>query len=193
MIFTTKLCPDIRKRGFGHVPAEPNSDLTSLNKIFETFVRLHVCQFDTTLFSNNFLNKFNGYVLATVTEYILKVFLGHFKSNWNTLQTAVSTQPDEHAFEFAYITGIAGCQQINDIFRQFYLCYFTFFFEDCYFCFQIRRLDICDQTPLETRTQTFFKIGYFSWKFIRSYHDLLLHVVERIKGMEKFFLRSNLA
>ena len=49
-------------------------------------------------------------------------------------------------------------------------------------------MNVGNQSPLEARAQPFFERRNFVRRTIAAQHDLLLRVVKRIEGMEKFSL-----
>ena len=66
-------------------------------------------------------------------------------------------------------------------------------FQDRDLGLEIGRLDIGDQSPLETRMQPLLQRRYLARRAIARDDDLLLIVMQRIEGMEKLFLRALLA
>ena len=54
--------------------------------------------------------------------------------------------------------------------------------------FEVRWLDISDQSPLKAIPQPLFEPFNLVGKFIGSQNDLFMRLVERIKRMEKLFL-----
>ena len=56
--------------------------------------------------------------------------------------------------------------------------------------FEVGRLDVGDQAPLEPRAQALFDGGDFLRRAIGGDHDLLLQVVERVERVKEFFLRA---
>jgi hypothetical protein len=62
--------------------------------------------------------------------------------------------------------------------------------ENGQFGFQIRRLDIGNQSPLEAAVQAFLQSRDLLGGSVAGNDDLLLSVIERVESMEKLLLRS---
>ena len=60
--------------------------------------------------------------------------------------------------------------------------------KDGNFRFQIRRFDVGNQSPFETRVEPFLNFGYLARRTIGGQDDLLLPVIERVEGVKKLFL-----
>src|ERR1700683_3206106 len=56
--------------------------------------------------------------------------------------------------------------------------------------FQVRRLNVRDQSPLESRPQPLFNRRNFLRRAIRRDHNLLLLVIQRVEGVEELFLST---
>src|SRR5436305_11635899 len=59
-----------------------------------------------------------------------------------------------------------------------------------YFGFQIRRFDVGNQSPLETRVQPLLNLWYLARRAIGSQNDLLLCIIESIESVKKLLLRA---
>ena len=59
--------------------------------------------------------------------------------------------------------------------------------------FDVRRLQIGDQTPFEPRDQAVFEVLNFAGRAVAGEHDLLVRLVQRVEGVEKFLLNALLA
>ena len=68
-----------------------------------------------------------------------------------------------------------------------------FLLEDRDFRFQVRRLNIGDQAPFETRAQALFDRVDVLRQAVRGNNDLLLLLVQRIEGVKELFLGAFLA
>ncbi len=55
---------------------------------------------------------------------------------------------------------------------------------------QIGGLNVGDEAPLKTRAQTVFNLGQLLRRTIRSNHDLLHVLVQRVEGVEELLLRA---
>ena len=60
--------------------------------------------------------------------------------------------------------------------------------KNCHSSFVIWQCNICDQTPFEPGTETFFQNFHIFRRFIGRYDDLFFGTVKTVKCMEKFFL-----
>ncbi len=56
--------------------------------------------------------------------------------------------------------------------------------------FEIGRLNVGDQSPLETRAQPVFNLGQLLGRTIGGDHDLLHALVQRVEGVEELLLRA---
>ena len=65
--------------------------------------------------------------------------------------------------------------------------------EDRHLGFEVGRLDVHHQAPLEARAQAFHQAGRIIGRRIARDDDLLLVLVELVEGVEEFFLRALLA
>ena len=68
-----------------------------------------------------------------------------------------------------------------------------FVFDDGHTCFIVWRLNIGKQTPFKSCFQAFFQLLHIRRAAIRGQDNLLVILVEVIKGMEKFLLRGFLS
>ena len=57
----------------------------------------------------------------------------------------------------------------------------------------VRRLQIGDETPLESRDEAVFEILDFTGGTVAGQHDLLVRFVQCVEGVEKFLLDAFLA
>ena len=59
--------------------------------------------------------------------------------------------------------------------------------------FNIRRLQVGDQAPFEPRDEAVFEALNFAGRTVAGEHDLLVGLVQRVEGVEKFLLNALLA
>src|SRR5258708_38495328 len=65
-----------------------------------------------------------------------------------------------------------------------------FLLENGNFRFQVGRLNIGDQTPLKTGTKALFNRVDVLWQAVRGDDNLLLLLIQGVKGVEELFLRA---
>ncbi len=102
-------------------------------------------------------------------------------------------QANQRSFQLAHIrTNILRDIQ-RHVRRQGDFLLLGFLLQNCHLRLEIRRLDVCNQSPLKPAAQPVFNLRQFFRRTVARDHDLPHRVVKRIEGMEEFFLRSFLA
>ena len=113
----------------------------------------------------------------------------HADAGGNTLQHIVGVKLFHCALQLADVL----LQMVGDIFRnvirQIQIQQFGLALDDRHTGFEIRRLDIRRQAPLEPGAQTLFQALDLLGRPVGCQHDLLAGIMQRIKSMEKLFLR----
>ena len=77
----------------------------------------------------------------------------------------------------------------RNVIRQIQIQQFGLALDDRHTGFEIRRLDIRRQAPLEPGAQTLFQALDLLGRPVGCQHNLLAGIMQRIKSMEKLFLR----
>ena len=108
-------------------------------------------------------------------------------------ERGVGSHADERAFEPADVGADAVGQEIHDVLRQRDAHELRLLLENGQAHFDVRRLQIGDQTPFEAGNETVFEILNFAGRAVAGEHDLLVRLVQRVERVEKFLLNAFLA
>src|SRR6266850_3109121 len=95
---------------------------------------------------------------------------------------------DESAFKPANIRSDTVGEEIDDIVRQLDTHELRFLVENGEAHFNVGRLQVGNQTPLETRDEAMFEILNFAGWTVAGQNNLFMGLVESVEGMEEFFL-----
>ena len=96
---------------------------------------------------------------------------------------------DERAFELTHIGADVGRDKERDIGGDVGLLGLGLALQDGDLGFEIGWLDVGDEAPLEAAAQTVFEVAELLGRPVAGKHDLLHFAVERVEGVEEFFLR----
>ena len=102
-------------------------------------------------------------------------------------------QAGQRAFELADVGADVGRDEERDVGGQRALLALGLLLQDGDLGFEIGRLNVGDQAPLEARAQAVFEIGEFLGRAVGGDDDLLDALVQRVEGVEELFLRALLA
>ena len=128
-----------------------------------------------------------------VDEQIGELGLGEVGGDRHLVQTREGSHPDQGAFEFADVGGDVGGDEFECFVGYEDPVAFRLVAKDCQTCFEIRRLDVGDEAPLEAPAQAFFECGDGVGHTVGGDDDLLVGAVERVERVEEFLLESFLA
>src|SRR4051812_38263749 len=99
-------------------------------------------------------------------------------------------QADQRTFKFTYIgANIRSYEQSNVCGKRDPLL-LALLLQDRNLGLEIRRLNVCDQSPLKSAAQTIFDLGKFFRRPVTRNHNLLHRLVQRVESMEELFLSA---
>src|SRR5262245_19858774 len=101
------------------------------------------------------------------------------------MQLLVGHQSVKRSFQFANV-GLDATRDVgNDLIRNSIAQKIGLYTEDGHSCFQIRWLNIGDQTPFKAGAQAFFQAHNCLWWPVTTDDDLLAHLIQAIERMEE--------
>ena len=106
---------------------------------------------------------------------------------------SVGDDARQGALEFADVAVDAVGDEHQDIVRHVDVVEQRLVLEDGDARLEVRRLDVGDQAALEARAQAVFELLDFARRAVGRQDDLLVGDVQRVEGVEEFFLRALLA
>jgi len=83
-------------------------------------------------------------------DNVLEDVLGHEKGDFLARKAGVCAQTNKHPFQFPYVARGTGSEEEGHVVGNVYLVHIGFSLKDGHFGFDVRRLDIRNQTPFET-------------------------------------------
>ena len=100
-----------------------------------------------------------NYVAERKDKPTVYLFLREFDRQAPSGQRGVGDESNQRSFEFANIGLDAASDVERHVVWQRYCLRFGPSLENSHFCLEIRRLNICDQSPFETRAQPLLERG----------------------------------
>ena len=182
------------ERAFGHLAREIHGDLARKGDVFRPAFAGHVGQADVKMFGDFFLDDFDadGKPAFFVKNFAQQAF-DDFDGQFFAGERGVGSHADERAFEPADVGADAVGQKIHDFLRQRHAHDLRLLLENGQAHFDVRRLQIGDQPPFEPRDEAVFQPLNFAGRTVAGEHDLLVRLVQRVEGVEKFLLNAFLA
>src|SRR6266699_790112 len=159
MITPTEELPDLEERDLGLQAHQVHSDLAWHDDMFVALLAAHILQRDVVVFCYCLGNLSNVEVrLPAVVAERGHGGTCHVNREVRAVQLLIGHEAVQAAFQFTYVR------------------------------LQVRWLDVGNQSPLETGTQSLFQTDNRLGRAITTDHDLLAHLVQTIEGVEELFL-----
>ena len=124
---------------------------------------------------------------------ILECILSERKVQLLLIQTGICHHFVERALQLPDIRFNVCGDILYNLIINLLVIHLSIFAQDCHTCLIIRRLDICDQTPLKTGAEALLQSLHFFWRFIGGYNNLLSSRMKDIERVKKLFLSGLLS
>ncbi len=136
------------------------------------------------------LNGLDGDLAHLHVDELLQALLGRGQRDLHAIQLAPGDEPHQRALKLAHVGAHVRGDEQRHIRRQLHLLALRLLLQDGDLGFEIGRLNVGDQAPLEARAQPLFNLGKLLRRTIGGDHDLLHALVQRVEGVEELFLRA---
>src|SRR5207249_3827301 len=131
--------------------------------------------------------------LLVLAPQLAEDFLGQVDGHLAAGEGAKGDHPRERAFELADVRLDPARDEIRDVVAEADALERGLFLEDGHARLEVRRLDVGDQSPLESRAQTLLDLGNVLRRRVARDDDLLARLVQVVERVEEFFLSPLLA
>ena len=190
VVLVAELAADFRQAGFGHLLGQVHGDLPRHHDVARVVLLLQVAHLHAELLGHGALNRLDRDLAHLHVDELLEALLRRRQRDLHAIQLAPGDQPHQRAFEFAHVGAHVRGDEQRHIGRQLHLLALRLLLQDGDLGFEIGRLNVGDQSPLKARAQPVFNLGQFLGRTVRSDHDLLHALVQRVEGVEELFLRA---
>jgi len=129
---------------------------------------------------NPFLDQIDGDAFFLRSNDVPQHLLRRPQRNRRTGQRGVGHQPRQRAFQLPHVDLIARAMY-SHVVRQAEAVILRLFLQDGDLGFEVRRLDVRNQSPFEPRTEPFFDRIDVLRQAVRGNHNLFLLLVERVE------------
>ena len=150
-------------------------------------------QSQAELLGHHLLDGFDGDLARLRVDKILEHLLRVRQRDLSADQGGMSNQTDQRSFQFANVRADVRGDVESDVGGQCDLLLLGFLLKNRDFGFEIGRLDVGDQSPLEAAAQAVFDLGELLGRAVAGDDDLLHRLVQRVEGVEELFLGALLA
>jgi len=194
-VVTTAECfADFLQRVLGEISAKVHCDLSRYGDVIGAAAAEHIGMTQLEIISDLLLNGVDGeLLLGGFHQYVAEKHLAGADLKRIAGKRRVAADLDQGAFEAANVLNDVLSDEIDDFVRYFEIMLLRFFAEDGDARFEIRRLYIGYQSPLESGYESIFEFGDFVCGAVAREKDLFLLLEEFVEGVEEFFLNSFLA
>ena len=190
MIPAAKAAADLGQRGVGELAAEIHGNLPGEGKVARPFLGKKIIDIDLEVGRDDLLDDLQCDLLGLIGREDILEGLGYeFGCNRLMVQGGVGNDPCKSTFKLTDICIDAARDIDHDIIRYIELFKQGLFLEDGDTCFEIRCLDISDESPFKAGTQAIFQRLDFPRRTITRENDMLIGIVQGVEGMEEFLLR----
>ncbi len=182
---------NFRKRGGRQFAAQVHCHLTRQGHALGSMCTGHIRQANVKIFRHIALNdhKSDRFLLFLIQRALQKV-LGQLGCHRFAIQRSVRGQPDQSPLKDADIRLDMGGNENDDIFRQLNFQGLLFETQNSHARLKVRRNQFRHQAPLKTRDQSLFQVRNFVRRPVAGHNDLLMGVVQNIKGVKKLLLQG---
>jgi hypothetical protein len=175
--------------GIGHLPGKEHRDLSWEGDALGATFAGHIRESNVEMFGNSLLDQFDA---NRVAAFFMKDFaeqaFDNFDAELFACERGEGSDADESAFKAANIGSDTIGQEIDDVVRQLDAHELRLFVENGEAHFDIRRLQIGDQTPFEAGNEAMFEILDLAGRTVAGQDDLLMALVQGVEGVKEFFL-----
>src|SRR6202790_5154602 len=187
-MLAAELATDFGKRGGGQLLDDVHGHLARESDGASVAANFQILFTQIEMLADPFLNQVNRDALFLRRDDVAQDLLRGGKRDGHARQGGVSHQTGKCSFKFAHI----GLNSPRDVFSNVIgkrkAIVVGLFLKNRNFSFQIRWLDVRDQTPLETRAQSFFNgVDVFGQAVARN-DNLLLLFIKSVERVEELFL-----
>ena len=125
-----------------------------------------------------------------VAHEVAEKLLGEVRADGNVVEAGVRSDSDEGAFELTDVGGDPRGDELERLGRHRAVIAFGLVAQDGQAGFEVRRLDVGDEPPLEPAAQTFLQRRDGVGHAIAGDHDLLVGAVQRVERVEELLLQA---
>ena len=183
----------VLEREIGHVADHVNGDMAGKRDLGGTLFALDILDADVIALGNVlndlFCHERGGNGTGNDTG---KYGARRIHGDLGAVYEAVSTKLFDNALKLTDIALDVFAKEAQNLVGKVDVHQLCLALEDGNAKLGIRRLDIHDQTAFETALDTFLQVLDVLGRTVGGENDLLACVVERVEGMEKFFLCGDL-
>src|SRR5688572_17346114 len=188
VMFVSKLTSDLRERHPRYLLGQVHTDLTGQRDRLGIIPGLQILDAHAEVICNGLLDHLNGDRLLVAVKNLTQSVLSQGQCDLRLMKGGEGDQSYERSLEFPDIRfDLTGDIQSNVI-RKRDVLEVRFLREDCDLCFQIGRLDVCDQTPFKPGVKPLLESRNVSGWAIRREYELFMRVVEGVESMKELFL-----
>ena len=154
---------------------------------------VHVGDLDGVVVRHDFLDVFDGELAVVRVQQVFEGFAGEFQRNRAVVEIGIDAATVERAFEFAHVRAQMLGDEEGNIVIQVDAVEGGFLFQDGDAHFQLGRLNLHGQPPVEAGNQARFQPLDVFGIGVAGDDDLLFRLGERVEDVEKGILRALLA
>src|SRR5207247_2188962 len=147
-------------------------------------------EFKVVVIGDELLDDLYRHRLFFVLENTLQHLLRERQGDLLPGQRRERNQSNQRSFELADVRLDFAGDVHRDVVGQRNCLGFGFFLQDRDLGLEVRRLNVSDQSPFESRSQAFLERCDVPRRAVTAEDDLLLRVVQRVERMEELRLRS---
>src|SRR6185312_651034 len=173
---------------FGEMLGQVHRDLPRIDDGARVVLGLDLHQAQSKLLGDGFLYRLNRHLAGLGVDEILEHLLGVGQGDLGANQRRVRYQADERAFQFTNVGADIGRDIERNIGGQDDFFLLRLLLQNCYLGFEIGRLDVGNQSPLEAAAQPVLEFRQLFGGTVAGDHDLLHGFVQRVEGVEELFL-----
>ena len=130
----------------------------------------------------------SNYIVLLRVDHILKRFLGVVRGDLNIVESGISIDLFDGAFQLSNIGFNISSDVLKNLIVHLEVRDFHILTKNSHSCLIAGRLDIRDQSPLETGTEPLIESFHFLGRAVRGKHNLFAGLMELVESMEELFL-----
>ena len=140
------------------------------------------------LLGDGALDGLDGDLAHLGVDELLEALLRDGERDLDAIQAAPGDEAHERAFELADVGADVRGDEESDVDGQADVLALGLLLQDGDLGFEVGRLDVGDQSPLEAGAQTVFEVGQLCGRPVAGDDDLLHALVQRVEGVEELLL-----
>src|SRR5690349_1194272 len=193
MVLAAERAADLRQRGMGELTGEIHRDLAGERHRLRAVLRLEVGELDPVGLRHLALNLFDRDDLLFLAPEIAEHFLSEVDRHLASGERTKRDHARERAFELPNVRLYPAGDEVRDVIGEPHALESRLLLQNRNARLEVRRLNVCDQPPLESRAQTLLDLGNVLRRRVARHDDLFARLVERVEGVEELLLRPLLA